>query len=48
MSVEQQACQMTADLMDYDQDAFYEGVTTDVGAATVLQDMADANIQLMI
>ncbi|MGM0605487.1 MAG: DsrE/DsrF/DrsH-like family protein, partial [Halobacteriota archaeon] len=26
------ACQMTADLMDYDDDDFYEGVTTGVGA----------------
>ena len=48
MGVDFLACQMTADLMDYDEDAFYEGVTTGVGAATALQDMADADIQLMI
>lgn len=48
MGVELQACQMTVDLMDYDDDEFYEGVTTGVGAATALQDMADADIQLMI
>lgn len=48
MGVEFQACQMTIDLMDYDEDDFYEGVTTGVGAATALQDMADADIQLLI
>ncbi|NEU58695.1 DsrE/DsrF/DrsH-like family protein [Halorussus sp. MSC15.2] len=48
MGVDFLACQMTANLMDYDEDAFYEGVTTGVGAATALQDMADADIQLMI
>ncbi|QLG62292.1 DsrE/DsrF/DrsH-like family protein [Halorarum salinum] len=48
MGVEFQACQMTIDLMDYDEDGFYDGVTTDVGAATAIQDMADADIQLLI
>ena len=48
MGVEFQACQMTIDLMDYDEDDFYEGVTTGVGAATALQDMADADIQLLV
>lgn len=48
MGVEFQACQMTIDLMDYDEDDFYDGVTTGVGAATALQDMADADIQLLI
>lgn len=33
--------------MDYDEDDFY-GVTTGVGAATALQDMADADVQLLI
>lgn len=42
MGVEFQACQMTIDLMDYDEDDFYDGVTTGVGAATALQDMAEA------
>jgi peroxiredoxin family protein len=46
--VELQACQMTIDLMDYDEDDFFEGVTTGVGAATALQRMADADVQLMI
>ena len=46
--VDLQACGMTMDLMDYDGDDFYEGVTTDVGAATALSRMADADVQLMI
>jgi len=46
--VELQACQMTADLMDYEDDAFYEGVTTGVGAAAALSDMADSDIQLLV
>ena len=48
MGVELQACQMTQDLMDYDEDEFYEGVTTGVGAATALEHMADADIQLLV
>jgi peroxiredoxin family protein len=48
MGVEFQACQMTIDLMDYDEDDFYDGVTTGVGAATAIQDMAEADIQLLI
>ncbi|MDT3437936.1 DsrE/DsrF/DrsH-like family protein [Haloarcula sp. 1CSR25-25] len=48
MGVEFQACQMTIDLMDYDEKDFYDGVTTGVGAATALQDMADADIQLLV
>ncbi|SIR91663.1 Peroxiredoxin family protein [Haladaptatus litoreus] len=48
MGVEFQACQMTIDLMDYDEDDFHDGVTTGVGAATAIQDMADADIQLLI
>ncbi len=48
MGVEFQACQMTIDLMDYDEDDFYDGVTTGVGAATAIQDMAAADIQLLI
>jgi peroxiredoxin family protein len=46
--VELQACQMTIDLMDYDEDAFYDGVTTGVGAATALQHMAESDIQLLV
>jgi peroxiredoxin family protein len=48
MDVELQACQMTQELMDYDESEYYEGVTTGVGAATALEHMADADIQLMI
>ena len=48
MGVEFQACQMTIELMDYDEDDFFDGVTTGVGAATAIQDMADADIQLLI
>ena len=45
---ELQACQMTIDLMDYDEEDFYDGVTIGVGAATALQRMADADIQLLV
>ncbi|GGI98296.1 hypothetical protein GCM10008995_05230 [Halobellus salinus] len=48
MGVEFQACQMTIDLIGYDENNFYDGVTTGVGAATALQDMADADIQLLV
>jgi peroxiredoxin family protein len=46
--VELQACQMTVDLMDYDEDDFYDGVTVGVGAATALQHMAESDVQLLI
>ncbi len=46
--VDLQACQMTIDLMGYDDDDFYEGVTTGVGAATAIQHMADSDVQLLI
>ena len=46
--VELQACGMTMDLMGYEADDLYEGVTTHVGAATALQHMADADIQLLV
>nr|WP_233341083.1 DsrE/DsrF/DrsH-like family protein [Haloprofundus sp. MHR1] len=46
--VDLQACQMTIDLMDYDEADFYDGVTTGVGAATALQRMADADVQLLV
>ena len=46
--VELQACQMTVELMEYDEDDFYDGVTTGVGAASAFQDMADADIQLLV
>ena len=48
MGVEFQACQMTIDLMDYDEEDFFDGVTTGVGAATAVQDMAEADIQLLV
>jgi peroxiredoxin family protein len=48
IGVDLQACQMTMDLMDYDDDAFYDGVTVGVGAATALSQMADADVQLLV
>jgi len=48
MGVEFQACQMTVDLMDYDEDDFYDGVTVGVGAATAIENMMDADIQLLV
>ena len=48
MGVDLQACEMTTDLFDYDHEDFYDGVTTDVGAATALQHMADADVQLLV
>lgn len=48
LGVELQACQMTIELMDYDEADFYEGVTTGVGAATALQHMSESDVQLMI
>jgi peroxiredoxin family protein len=48
MGVEMQACQMTIDLMGYDEDEFYDEVTVGVGAATALERMADADIQLLV
>lgn len=42
------ACQMTAELMGYEEDDFIEGVETGVGAATALLDMEDSDIQLVI
>ena len=48
MGVEFQACQMTIDLMDYDEDDFYDEVTVGVGAATALQHMAESDIQLLV
>ncbi len=48
MGVELQACQMTMDLLEYEEDDFYPGVTTGVGAATAIQDMADSDIQLLV
>jgi peroxiredoxin family protein len=46
--VELQACQMTIDLMEYDEDDFYDDVTVGVGAATALQHMAESDIQLLV
>jgi peroxiredoxin family protein len=48
MGVELRGCRMTIHLMDYDGDYFYDGVTTGVGAATALQDMADADARLPV
>jgi peroxiredoxin family protein len=46
--VDLQACEMTMELMEYDDEDFYDGVTTGVGAATALQHMADADVQLLV
>ncbi|WP_435157677.1 DsrE/DsrF/DrsH-like family protein [Haladaptatus sp. DFWS20] len=46
--VELQACQMTMDLMEYDESEFYDGVVSGVGAATALEHMAEADIQLLV
>ncbi|QFU83181.1 DsrE/DsrF/DrsH-like family protein [Natronorubrum aibiense] len=46
--VDLQACQMTIELMEYDEDDFYDGVTTGVGAATALQHMAESDVQLLV
>jgi len=46
--VELQACQMTIELMDYDESEFYDEVTVGVGAATALQHMAESDVQLLI
>jgi peroxiredoxin family protein len=43
-----QACQMTIDLMDYDEDDFFDEVETGVGAASAFQEMAEADIQLLV
>ena len=48
MGVDLQACEMTTELFDYDHDEFYDSVTTDVGAATALQHMAEADVQLLV
>jgi len=48
VGVEFQACQMTMDLLGYEEDDLYEGVTAGVGAATAIRDMADADIQLLV
>ncbi|MCU4751188.1 DsrE/DsrF/DrsH-like family protein [Halobacteria archaeon AArc-curdl1] len=46
--VDLQACQMTIELMGYDEDDFYDGVTTGVGAATAIQHMAESDVQLLV
>jgi len=46
--VDLQACQMTIDLLGYDEADFYDGVTTGVGAASAFQEMQQADIQLLI
>ncbi|GAB3024804.1 DsrE/DsrF/DrsH-like family protein [Natronobiforma cellulositropha] len=46
--VDLQACQMTIELMGYDESDFYDGVTTGVGAATALQHMAESDVQLLV
>ncbi len=46
--VEFQACQMTMDLMDYEDEDFLEGVETGVGAAHALRKMAKSDVQLLV
>ena len=46
--VDLQACQMTIELMGYDESDFYDGVTTGVGAATALEHMAESDVQLLV
>jgi peroxiredoxin family protein len=46
--VDLQACQMTIDLLGYDEEDFFEGVTVGVGAATAFREMIDADIQLLV
>lgn len=48
MGVELQACQMTMDRFEYDDEEFHDEVTTGVGAATALERMADADVQLLV
>jgi peroxiredoxin family protein len=46
--VEFLACQMTADLMGYEEDEFIDGVTTGVGAAKALFEMEESDVQLVV
>lgn len=46
--VEFLACQMTADLMGYEDDDFIDGVTTGVGAGKALFEMEESDVQLVI
>lgn len=46
--VEFLACQMTADLMGYEEAEFIDGVTTGVGAAKALFEMEESDVQLVI
>lgn len=46
--VDLQACQMTVDLLGYDEDDLYDDVTVGVGAATALQHMAESDVQLLV
>lgn len=42
------ACQMTMDLFDYEEEDLIEGAEAGVGAATALERMVDADIQLLV
>ena len=46
--VDLQACQMTMELLGYEDEDMIDGVTTRVGAATALEHMADADVQLLV
>ena len=43
-----QGCQMTMDLLGYEADDLHDGVEAGVGAATALEHMADADVQLLV
>lgn len=43
-----EACQMTAEVMGYDEDEFIDGVVTGAGAGGALMNMSDSDIQLVI
>ena len=43
-----QGCQMTMDLLGYEADDLLDGVEAGVGAATALEHMADADVQLLV
>ena len=48
MGVEFQACQMTMDLMGYEEEDLLDGVVSGVGAATALGEMGEADVQLLV
>ncbi len=43
-----QACQMTMELFEYEEEELIDGVKTGVGAASALNDMSETDMQLLI